>query len=269
MVFVHVLWSLGLLSMLTVSLLSSGTVSYRLARNNLEAVQLEATMDAAVSRAVLALLDPRADKRWRVDGVGQSFEFEGVTIRVSVQDELGRLDLNHADASSLHRLLASARLDAMAASKLVDKILDWREPGDGRRLNGAKARDYKLAGLGHVPRNGPFQSVSEVRLVMDMTEDLFQRIRPALTVYSGSQFVDPQFAPAEAMAAIPTMTAQTIAALMAARARSGSGTIASIVPLRGRAFTIRSEVQDSPAREVIVRLTDDPKQAYWTLHRAW
>jgi general secretion pathway protein K len=267
MVFVHVLWSIGLLSMLAVSLLSSGTMSYRLARNGLEAVQLDAAMDATVNRAVLALLDPRADKRWRVDSVAQSLEFEGITIEVTVQDELGRLDLNHVAASALHRLLVSARLDAMAASKLVDKILDWREPGDSRRLNGAKARDYRLAGLAQAPRNGPFQSVNELRLVMDMTEELFKRIRPALTVYSGSQFVDPQFAPAEALSAIPTMTAQTIAATMAARARPGAGAIPAIVPLRGRAFTIRSGVDGSTVREVVVRLTDDPKQAYWILYR--
>jgi general secretion pathway protein K len=267
MVFLQVLWGLGLLSVLAVSLLSSGTASYRLARNSLETVQFDAAMDAAVNRAVLALLDPRPDKRWRVDGIGQSFEFEGISIKVSMQDELGRLDLNHVDALALQRLLVSARLDATAASKLVDKILDWRERSDTHRLNGAKARDYKLAGLNYVPRNGPFQSVSELRLVMDMTEDLFQRIRPALTVYSGSQFVDPQFAPAEALSAIPTMTAQTIAATIAARARPGAGTIPTIVPLRGRAFSLHIQVRDAAAREAVVRLTDDPKQPYWNLHR--
>ena len=267
MVLVHVLWSLGLLSMLAISLLSSGTATYRLARNGLDRVQAEAVADAAVNRAVLALLDTRADYRWRVDGVAQQFSFEGSDITVSLQDELGRMDLNHADASTIHRLLMSAGLDAGSASKLADKILDWREAGDNRRLNGAKARDYSLAGLGYAPRNGPFQIVDELRLVMDMTEDLFKRIRPALTVYSASQFIDPQFAPPDALAVIPSMTAQTITATIAARTKSGVGIIQPIVPLRGRAFSVRIQIQDSTSREVVVRLTDDPKQPYWTLHR--
>jgi general secretion pathway protein K len=267
MVLLHVLWSLGLLSMLAISVLSSGSATYRLARSGLDRVRAEAVADAAVNRAVLALLDARADHRWRVDGVAQPFSFEGFDITVSVQDELGRIDLNQADASSIQRLATSAGLVAGSASKLADKIMDWREAGDGRRLNGAKARDYSLAGLDYVPRNGPFQSVDELRLVMDMTEDLFKRLRPALTVYSGSQFIDPQFAPPEALAVMPGVTAQTITATMAARTKSGMGTLQPMVPLRGRAFSVGIQIRDSTRREVVVRLTDDPKQTYWTLHR--
>jgi len=142
------------------------------------------------------------------------------------------------------RLVMSAGVDTAAAARLADKILDWREPGHTRRLNGAKAREYALAGLPYGPRGGAFQSVNELRLVMDMTEPQFERLRPALTVYSGSPSIDPQFAPPEAaLAAIPTMTAQATAAAMAARARPGAGIIPPIVPLQGRAFAITIAIQ--------------------------
>jgi general secretion pathway protein K len=38
-----------------------------------------------------------------------------------------------------------------------------------------------------------------------MTPALFAQVKPALTVYSGRQFIDPQVAPREALLALPGM----------------------------------------------------------------
>jgi type II secretory pathway component PulK len=62
---VSALWSLALLSSIALSLLFAGNVSYKLAHNHLLAAQEETATEAVINRAVLALLDPRADKRWR------------------------------------------------------------------------------------------------------------------------------------------------------------------------------------------------------------
>lgn len=72
----------------------------------------------------------------------------------------------------------------MTAQTPADRILDWREPGIGKRLNGAKAEDYRAAGIVYGPRKAPFESVEEVKLVMGMTAQLFDALAPALTVYS-------------------------------------------------------------------------------------
>jgi len=272
----YVIWGIGLLSYIAVSLLWSGNVSYQLVRNVTEVAQLDATVEAAINRAVLGLLDPRYDRRWRADGVAQEFSFGGARIRVAIQDELGRIDLNHADGTLLIGLFQSVGLNSSSASRLVDKILDWRDSTGLRRLNGAAAPDYRAAGLSYGPRNGPFQSVDELKLVMDMTPELFRRVEPALTVYSGRQFIDPQFAPPEALLALPAMNADGATSFIAARSNqangSAAGTRAGIidptVPLRGRAFAIRADI-DKPtstvSREVVVRITDDPAQPYWVL----
>src|SRR5262249_44943883 len=154
----------------------------------------EAIAEAAVSRAALGLLDPRPEARWRPDGVPYEFGFDNARIRVQIQDELGRIDLNHADESVLVSLFQSVGLDPQSASSLVDKILDWRDSSPFKRLNGAKDRDYHAAGYAYRPRNGPFQSLDELKLVMGMTSELFRRVEPALTIYSGKQFLDPQVA---------------------------------------------------------------------------
>jgi len=266
----YALAGVGLLAAIAVSFLSMSNTSYRLSHNVLQVAQTEAAMDAAITRAVLGLLDPRPERRWRVDGVPQEFTFADVKVRIAIQDELGRIDLNHADRSLLTGLFQSAGLGVVAASGLVDKLLDWRDAGQGRRPSGAKEPEYRAAGLAHAPRNGPFQSVEELKLVMGMTPELFRRIQTALTVYSGRQFLDPQFAPPEALAALPGANRDAVASAIALRNSQGAraGIIDPGIPLRGRAFGIRLEIEQAHGvltREVVIRLTDQPAQPYWVL----
>jgi general secretion pathway protein K len=271
MALISVLWGIALLSIVAASFLSAGGVSYRLAHNAVEVARTDAVAEAAVNRAVLALLDPQIDRRWRTDGVAQAFNFDGTSLRISIQDELGRIDLNHADALLLIGLFKSAGLDVQSASKLVDKILDWRDVNPSKRLNGANEQDYRMSGHAYRPRDGAFQSVHELKLVMDMTPDLFRRVEPALTVYSGRPFIDPRLAPAEALLALPSMDSAKVAALIAARAGSPSGPTSSAeMPSQqtGRAFAIRIEFERRNGmltREAVIRLTDNPAQPYWVL----
>ncbi len=265
MALISVLWGVALLAAITLSFLSAGSTAYHLARNAVDAAQTDAAAEAAINRGVLALLDPRPETRWRSDGVPRTIDFEGVHMRVRIQDELGRIDLNNADGALLIGLFQSVGLDARAASALVDKILDWRDASNLKRLNGAKDPEYRAVGLAYRPRNGQFQSVDELKLVMDMTPQLFRRVEPAVTVYSGRPSFDPQVAPPEALLALPTMDGQKVAALVGSR--TGQPLIIS-VPLIGRAFTITIDI-DRPTgvqhREAVVRLTDHPHQVFWLL----
>src|SRR5262245_22039355 len=115
-----------LLSAIAVSFLSASTASYRLSRNAVHAAQSEAAADAAIVRAVLGFFDTRRDRRWRVDGTPQEFLFGDTKARIAIQDELGRIDLNHADRSVLVGLFSSVGLDLDAAAALADNVLDWR-----------------------------------------------------------------------------------------------------------------------------------------------
>jgi general secretion pathway protein K len=260
-----VLWGLALLAAIATSFISAGSTAYRLARNALDAAEVDVAAEAAVNRVVLALLDPNPERRWRTDGVARLIEFDGARMKVRVQDELGRIDLNSADGTLLIGLFQSVGLDAQAASALVDKILDWRDSSGLKRLNGAKDPEYRAAGFAYRPRNGPFQSVDELKLVMGMTSELFRRAEPALTVYSGRPTIDPQVATPEALRAMPTMDAQKVAAVVAAR---GAQPAIMALPLIGRAFGIRIDIE-RPAgvqhREAVVRLTDHPQQIFWLL----
>lgn len=272
---VATLWSLTVLAAISVSLAFTGNISYRLAQNSLHVAYDDALADAAVNRAVLALLDPRTDS-WRLmNAADQKFDFGGASIRIRIQDELGKIDLNQTDGSTLVKLFQSAGIDPAAAEALVDKVLDWRESSPFKRVNGAKADEYRAAGYDYLPRNGPFQSVDELTLVMGMTRDLYKRVEPALTVYSGRQFVDPQFATPEVLAALPSLANARAAA---AGLLTESTTVAPISGissnpinvLKGRAFTIDTEISRSievTHHHSAVRLTGNSADPFWILTR--
>jgi general secretion pathway protein K len=273
---VSVLWSIALLSATVTSLLFTAYVSSSLAHNASQIAAINAVTEAAINRAVLALLDP-TDKRWPADGSTHTFDIATFHFRIRIQNELGRIDINHCDGSLLLSLFQSAGLQTQAAHNLVDRVLDWRESSSLRRLNGAKEREYRDAGYTYQPRNGPFQSVDELKLVMGMTPELFKRIEPALTVYSGRQFVDLQPAPQEVLAALTTVNADKAALSIASQSRQNSNLVTgaasntsldSINALKGRAFTIQAAITISNnvfIREATVRLTGNPSNPYWIL----
>jgi general secretion pathway protein K len=271
---VTVLWGIGLLTIAALSLMWSGNISYQLAHNGLEVASINAMAEAVIHRTILGLSDPRRDKAWRPDGVAQSFMFEGQSIKLVVQDELGRIDLNRADTGLLTGLFRSVGLSPEGVVGTVDKILDWRDSTPLKHANGAKEQDYRMAGLGYGPRNGAFQSVDELMLVLGMTPALFAQVKPALTVYSGRQFIDPQVAPREALLALSGMDSPRVASIIAERtSRPYAGP--SIDPgnasmsLAGRAYTIRTEIARPSGvvvREAAIRLTANPAQPYFMLN---
>jgi general secretion pathway protein K len=264
----YALWAVTLLTIIATATLGSGTVSYRQTRNLAEAAQQDALAEAAVNRAVLALMATRPEQRWRVDGVAQSFGFAGATVVVAVQDELGRVDINNADTPLVTAALRAGGLSAQAASETADKILDWRDAGSAKRLHGAKAPDYAAAGLAYGPRNGPFQSVDELRLVLGITPQLFRRIEPLVTVHSGRAMIDPQFAPEKLVAAISGSNTSAPGALSASPDSRGNrrGVIGPSISLEGRAFSIQVMLGKADSiREAAIRMTSNPTKPYWLL----
>jgi general secretion pathway protein K len=265
---ISVLWAMGLLTAVSMSLLWNSYVSYSLVRNHADGAILRAIAEAGVNQAVSRLFGLRPDRDWRANDA-QEFEFGGTKIRIEIQDELGKVDLNQADPALLAGLLRSSGLDADAAAGLADKIVDWRTTTELKHLNGAKEAEYRAANSAYRPRNGPFQSVDELLLVMDMTPALLQRIEPAVTVYSGSQFVDPQRASPEALVLLPDTIRNLVASSGSPQPYPVGANDDPTSSLRGRAFTIRVEFEKfvrSYRYDAVVRVTDDPARPYFLLN---
>ena len=93
---------------------------------------------------------------------------------VKVIDEESKLPINSATPEQLHQLLAALGVDASESDIIVDSILDWMEPGDLHRLNGAKTDDYyKNLDPPYRCKNAPLDRVEELLLVRGVTPELF------------------------------------------------------------------------------------------------
>lgn len=269
---VTVLWIVMALSLIAAATEALTFNTYRLQRHALEKAQIDAALSAGIVRAVMGIEAPDINDRWRVDGISKEWEFDDIKLTISIQDELGRFDLNAVDASVLSTLLKAQNLPRDEVDTLTDRILDWRSPNDLHRLHGATDADYAAAGLTYHPRHGPYQSVDEVQLVLGMTKDIFEKIRPALTVYTKKPTIDPAHAPREALLALYGGNEDAVDQVIAARTNANGpvGIADPAISLLGRTFSIEAETKIATniyRRAAVVMITGDQKRPYLTL--AW
>ncbi|WP_088348607.1 MULTISPECIES: type II secretion system protein GspK [Rhodomicrobium] len=192
---VLVLWVAGLLAVMTASLSSSVRTHVRVAANVAESARAEALADSGITLAVMDLMSTRRgrghQRRFSVDGQGTLCLVPGEgALNISVIDEASRIDVNTAGVPLIQALVAGLGEPPEKAAQIAEAIFDYRDADDERKPNGAEAADYRAAGLGWLPKNGPLQSVDELAQVYGMTPELLARMRPYLTVYSGLAGID-------------------------------------------------------------------------------
>jgi type II secretory pathway component PulK len=78
-------------------------------------------------------------------------------------------------------------IDVVSVDGLAQAIIDWRDEDDFPRLHGAERDDYMKAGARELPRNGPFESVNELRFVRGMTSVILSAIRDDLAEFGSGQ----------------------------------------------------------------------------------
>jgi len=214
---VLVLWSISLMAILLGSFALIARTENMQSRHVFDSVTARYDAQVGLERAVYELRNADPAQRWIGDGRPYEFDFEGAHVRVELTDESGKIDMNSADDLILTSLFLSVGADLDQAQALSDAIQDWRDPDDLPRERGAEANEYKAAGLAYVPRNAPFQTVSEVQQVFGMDYELYRKIEPAITIYSGNGSPNPAFAPYEALLALPNMTNDYAQQIIAAR----------------------------------------------------
>ncbi len=207
---VLVLWIIALLTIMALGLTSTQRTESALARNQIDAARFRAQAESALALTALNLLSTPLEAAppeavWLPNGVPHTLVLDAVTLTVTLTNETSRIDLNAATQEELKTLIELAQgeagFDASQRDALADAILDWRDPDDLRRLNGAEDGDYADAGLPYGARDGPFASVEELRQVLGMTRDLYHRLAPHLTVYNDTGEVEQRFASPQVLAA--------------------------------------------------------------------
>jgi len=201
-VLVVVLWLVALLSLMAVSQTAAVRTETLIVGNLVESATARAAAYAGLQRAVAELAKPLQAREMSSDGALYQLRFGSAQLLVSITDESGKVDLNAAPGTLFDALLQDVVEDEGRREALVAALLDWRDRDKLRRINGAEEEDYRLAGLEYGPRNGPFQSLEELALVIGFDAPLYHAIADNLTIYSGSATINASVAPQEVLQAI-------------------------------------------------------------------
>lgn len=206
-----VLWVTTLLMVVAGSFAYATRTDMNILGGSVQRARAEAVADAGIHRAALELFPfGNMAARWKADGTWHEFPVGDGKVRVSLLDESAKIDINTAVPRLIKGMLMLAGLDDFQAEKLSDAIQDWRDADLLTRPNGAEAPQYREAGLSHQPSNAPFQAIQEIRLVLGMTDDIYRRIQPMITIFSRQPGVNHAVADREVLLAIPGVTATQV-----------------------------------------------------------
>ena len=217
-IIVAVLWILGALATLATiyALYTSNTALA--ARGNDDRMQSEALIFAALE--LTAYQTTPASDPARPSHGNFSLHMGRADVQVSFAPESGRIDLNEARKDVLSGLFTALGSRKSDSDYYADRIVAWRtrnqeaDPED-------EASAYRVAGLGYKPRRAPFQSTSELWLVLGLPQNLVERVLPLVTVFSGRPDIDVAYASPIAVAAQPGMTPDKLQGVLARQGSAG------------------------------------------------
>ena len=204
-----VLWFCALLALSAGGFLTSTRTDMLLVRQRTDLARARAAADAGVTLALIGVTGAAPDGAWRFDGSPRAAQLDDATVLISVQDELGLIDVNTTSAEVLADLFHASGGSTPESAAAAAAIIRWRDPPGGPRRRVADADD--LVRLPGVPR----------RLMEGATR--------FLTVRNGTTGIDPVTAPLAVLRAIPN-TPQWLADKMIA-ARSEATVLAGTLPL--------------------------------------
>ncbi len=199
---VIVIWVLSLLTIMA----GSFALTMRRETTVISAVKdnavVQAIAETGIGFAQQMLLLKDENKRWRADGSIYQLNYLDAEIRVRLVSEHGKIDINKADEALLTEMMTSVDIELDQQQALVSAILDWRDKDDLIHTNGAEKEQYEEAGLAYQPTNKEFQLIGELQMVLGMSNEIYQQLKPLITVYSKQGKVNFQVASKEVIQAI-------------------------------------------------------------------
>jgi general secretion pathway protein K len=99
--------------------------------------------------------------------------------------------------------MQAVKIEREPARRIAAAIMDWRDPDSLTQAEGgAEDADYGSDERPYGAKDAPFETVAELQLVLGMTPELFEKLSPHLTVYSGQGRPSELYASAEVLQAL-------------------------------------------------------------------
>jgi general secretion pathway protein K len=205
-VLVSVLWLLALLTLVALALMTTARLDVRAAGQLVRHAEAEALADGLTRLVALRLGDrdrrSLTEARIATDGSPFHCSHQHASVEIAINDLGGLVDLNGASQPLLEWLLLRRGVASGQARSIAAAIVDFRDADDlPSGPEGAESAAYQTAGLRHVPKNAPFESVTELDQVLGMTPRLLNRLRAVVTVYGRQPGIDATHAPRELVTA--------------------------------------------------------------------
>lgn len=188
---IMVLWVITILTVVVLEFSFAMRTEVNITKNFKEEVQLYAIAEGGVQRAIAELIlrhDPRVQqlkktmkteeaisekKEWLGDGRPYTVQFDHGECEVRIMSESGKMNINTVTETTLRRVIGNLGLEGEKRDVVADSILDWRDPDDLYRMNGAEDDYYQSLKEPYRCKNGNLDSIEELLLVRGVTPDLF------------------------------------------------------------------------------------------------
>lgn len=209
----------GVIGVIILAVSQGSRDDYREMKLHLDLTKARLHADNAIVRAIAALGDP-ADPLHGVllqPGASYTFRLNDIDVRIEVEHESGKIDLNHAELALVSSALQRIAPDAGAADAMLARITDFR------------------AGKVFIDRPEAILSAAQ------QFDPIAGKIRRLFTVATGARGIAPHLASADVLAAIPGIQPGELDTLTSGNTRTG-GPPGSVL--------IRHQAYYSPSRPI-------------------
>lgn len=225
-----VMWATTLISVIAVSFIASSKTVTKSATHISSDVKYKSIAFAVLNMSMLELMSPKISKQWIPPVRNRDFNWNGYRVRIEIDAESGKIDLNHSPKIILLGIHEQF-FDVQKSKHLVDALMDWKDKDDRQQKFGAEDEEYISAGYAYTPRNKQFLSTKELKTVFGYGQlDQLDLLLPHLTVYSKRSRANFFHSSQEVLSAIPGLTNDTIRRILEFRDTINSNQAKTLVP---------------------------------------
>jgi general secretion pathway protein K len=203
------------------------------------------------------------------------FRMRDAAVEVGFRSENSRIDLNVASKELLSNLFVVLGAVRTQADDYADRIIAWRDrPSVGS--GDTELSLYRAAGKSYGPRQASFPHPDELWLVLGLPAKLVDRAAPYVTVYGPEPKINVIEAAPAVIAALPGMTPDHLAVVLAAQKASRDnkqsliqflGPAQNLVTVEaGKVFRVKVGIRFDDGRqtnsEVVISLVDGAEDPY-------
>ena len=192
---IMVLWMIAILSVIVLEFSFAMRTEVTIAMNFKDETQLYAIAEAGIQRAVAELIYkhdartqqlrkpkttatateelPPEQQEWVADGRAYLVPFGEKEGEVRIMAEAGKVNINTVSEATLRKIVGQLGLEEDKRDIVVDSILDWRDPDDLYRVNGAENDYYQSLKEPYKAKNANLDTIEELLLVRGVTPELF------------------------------------------------------------------------------------------------